>query len=148
LSKENIPDDTCTLKPKLSATTGTNGGFEIGDVPAGEYAILYHPEGPKWTGIKGLVLDVSEKSSRCLAEMMLGSPSRDCGNATPYFGDGGLTIQSASIAIEGGGATAINSGSLISDKYQLYLDIEDRQPPRVTVKAGKVTNVDLKLWDE
>jgi hypothetical protein len=50
----------CTLQTDLTATAQEDGGFELTDIPAGQYVVLYEPSGEfkeTWEDLDGVTLD-------------------------------------------------------------------------------------------
>jgi hypothetical protein len=133
--------DQCAVMSTLTTTTAADGSFKISPLPLGKYVILYYPQGIQsgWEGIDGKILDFSTKTKTCLGGFMLGGQST-CAD-TPIFGDGELTLQKGSVLNIGPNGTTFSKGTLVSNKYSLYVDFQNGDPVSIDALPGDQSNL-------
>jgi len=141
-------DGSCTTDAALSAQTGSDGEFEIADIPPGKYVILYNPNGINAQSTDKILVEVNSRSAACIASGFMGSAPADCQGSIPFMDDPNLMLKgNASIAITESDLS-LSEGSIYSQKYGLHLDFKDSQPLSVEIQAGDAVENDLLVWAE
>jgi len=140
--------DSCTTDATLSVQTGSEGEFEIADIPPGRYVVLYNPNGIDAQSVDEIIVEVNSRSAVCIASGFMGSAPADCQGSIPFMDDPNLMLKgSANIAITGSDIS-LAEGSLYSQKYGLHMDFKESKPLSLEIKAGDSIESDLLVWGE
>jgi len=139
---------SCTTDAALSAQAGSEGEFEIADIPPGKYVILYNPNGIDAQFTDKILVEVNSRSADCLGSGFAGSVPADCEGSIPFMDDPKLMLKGDSRIEITESAFSVIDGSVYSQKYGLHLDFNDSKPLSVEIEAGEAVEDDLLIWAE
>jgi hypothetical protein len=134
----------CTTDSHLTALSDETGSFEIDNIPAGSYAVLYSETGAVPSSDYNLTVNVNDKSAACIGEALMGSGniSPSCDTSVPFAQDDPDTkvLPHFSVSLSGSGSS-LESGAIYSPLYGLALNFEGGEPLTVDMVAGSTNEV-------
>jgi len=140
--------DSCTIDAVLSAETGSDGEFEIEDIPPGKYIVLYNPDGILYERVDGMVVEIDDRSAACIAGGFFGSAPTDCQGSVPFMDDPNLTLKANANLVITGTGMSLDEGSIFSPNNGLHMDFKASKPLGVEIEAGQALEQDLLVWSE
>ena len=123
------------MQASLVAPTKEDGSFELRNVPAGEYVVLYDRLGgtrTTWTEVQGLQIDYSDGNT--IVRTLVGS-------------GGTIEYRNFGTEFKGPPIPMIKEGGLTSSRYGLSIEFYKGDPIVARVEAGQITEVEIKAWE-
>lgn len=132
----------CTTDGSLQATSDSSGQFEIANIPAGSYVVLFSLAGAPGSSAIDLAINFDDQTASCLGQGFTGSMPASCQGSLP-FNDDQLTLGGGTVIGVSATGMTIKNGVITSPKYGLGLDFVDGKPLSVEITAGHSTDVQV-----
>jgi hypothetical protein len=139
----------CTTDPALQATSDSSGQFQIDNVKAGTYFVLYAMPGRTDSLASPMTIDITDQSASCLGEAFEEGIPPSCSGDIPFGDDTGLRLaKGGTVDITLSNSTmsySLDTGTICSPKYGLCLDFVSGDPLSVDVSQGASSDVQVTV---